>query len=72
MTSIREDAGSIPGLHQGACVAVSCGVGRRCSLDPELLSCKLAAVARIQPLAWDLAYATGAALKSKTKKFFFK
>ena len=29
------------------------------------LWCSLAAAASIQPLAWDLPYATGAALKSK-------
>ena len=40
-TSIHEDVGLIPGLVQGvkdpAGVAVSCGVGRRCSLDPAWL-----------------------------------
>ena len=35
LTSIHEVAGSIPGLAQG--VAVSCGVGHRCSSDPMLL-----------------------------------
>ena len=47
---------------------MSCGVGRIHGSDPELLWlwCRPAAVAPIQPLAWELA--TGAALKSKTNK----
>ena len=46
----------------------------RCSLDPALLLLLLwlwlwlAAVAPVQPLAWELPYAVGAALKSKKKK----
>ena len=46
---------------------MSCGVGRRCGLDPVLLWlwCRSAAVAPIRPLAWKLPYATRAALKSK-------
>ena len=46
---------------------MSCGVGRRCGLDPELLWLwwRLAATAPIQPLAWELPYAAGAALKGK-------
>ena len=32
------------------------------------LWCRLATVALIRPLAWELPYATGAALKSKKKK----
>ena len=50
---------------------MSCGVGRRCSLDPVLLWlwCRQAAVTPIRPLAWELPYATGEALKrQKTKK----
>ena len=48
-------------------VAVSSGVRRRHSLDPALrwLWHKLAATSLLQPLAWALPYATGAALKSK-------
>ena len=44
---------------------MSCGVGLRPSLDPELqwLWCRPAAVALIRPLAWEPPYATGAALK---------
>ena len=51
-------------------VAMSCGVGRRHGLDPELLWlwCRLAAEALIQPLAWEPPYATSVALKCKKKK----
>ena len=38
---------------------------RRRSLDLMWLWCRPAGVAPIQPLAWELPYATGAALKSK-------
>ena len=49
---------------------MSCGAGRRCSLDLFLLWLwhRLAAVTSIQPLAWELPYTTGAALKRKKKK----
>ena len=42
----------------------------RCGLDPGLLWLwrRPAATALIQPLAWELPYATTAALKSKRKK----
>ena len=54
LTSIHEDAGSIPGLLSGLWigVAMSCGVGRRCGSDPVLLwlRCRPAAVALIRPL----------------------
>ena len=48
---------------------MSCGVGRRRGLDPVLLWlwCRLAAVALIQPLAWEL-QALGLALKKGKKK----
>jgi len=56
---------------------MSYGVGHRHSLDLVLLWlwCRLAAVAAIQPLAWEAPYAMGVALKSKqtnkqTKKPF--
>ena len=44
---------------------MSCGVGRRHGLDPALLWlwCGPAAVALIGPLAWEIPYAEGAALK---------
>ena len=43
---------------------------RGCGSDPELLRLwgRLAAAAQIQPLARELPYATGAALRSKKKK----
>ena len=36
--------------------------------EPELLCCRLAAIALIWPLAWKFPYASGAALQSKRKK----
>ena len=57
-------------MGQGSVIAISCGVDRRCSLDPTLLWlwCRLAAVAPIWLLAWELPHAAGKALKSKKKK----
>ena len=48
---------------------MSCGVGRRSGLDPALLWLwrRPAAVALIEPLAWEPPYAVDAALE-KTKK----
>ena len=49
---------------------MSCGVGRRLGSDATLLWLWLwlAAIAPIQPLAWVLPYASGAALKKAEKK----
>ena len=50
---------------------MSCAVGCRHGLDLVLLWlwCRLAAIALIRPLAWELPYAAGVALeKTKTKK----
>ena len=49
---------------------MSCGVGHQRDLDPVLLWLwhRLAAVALLQPLAWEFPYAAGAALKTKKKK----
>ena len=60
---------SLSGLNPSA-IALSCGVGHRHSSHPALLRlwCRLAAVAPIQPLAWEPPYAAGAALKSKNKQ----
>ena len=48
---------------------MSCGVGHRRSLDLALLWLwrRPAAAAPYRPLAWDLPYATGEALKKKKK-----
>ena len=49
---------------------MSCGVGRRCSLDPVLLQLwrRPVAAALTGPLAWELPYAVRVALKSKKEK----
>ena len=54
----------------GSSIVMSYGVGRRCGSDLALLClwCRLAAAALIQPLAWELVYASGVALKIKKKK----
>ena len=54
-------------VGEGSSVALSCGVGHRCSLDHELLWlwCRLAAAAVIQLLAWERPRAMGTALKNK-------
>ena len=55
-------------MSWGSGVAVSCGIGSRHSSYLVLLWPRLAAVALIQPLAWELPYAVGVALKSQKKK----
>ena len=72
-TSNHVDVGLIPGLAQwvkGSGVAMSCDVVHRCNSDPALLWLwrRPAAMAPIQPLAWKITYATGAALQSKKQK----
>ena len=51
-------------------IAVSCGIGCRHGSDPALLWWwrKPAAAALLQPLALELPYAAGVALKSQKKK----
>ena len=52
---------------------MTCGVGRRHGLDPTLLWlwCRPADAALIQPLAWELPYAMGEALKRQKKFLIF-
>ena len=49
---------------------MSCGVAHRHGSDPTLLWLwhRLAAIVPIRPLAWELPYAMGAALKSQKKE----
>jgi len=49
---------------------VSYGVGHRHGSDPSLLGlwCRPAATAPIRPLAWELPYAAGVALKKERKE----
>ena len=51
-------------------LAMSCGVGCRCGLDPGLLWlwCRPAAVDLITPLAWEPPSAAGAAPKKQHKR----
>ena len=70
---VCEDAGLIPGLPpwvKDPAFAVSCGIGHRCVSDPVLpwLWHRPAAAALLQPLAWELPYTAGVALKEKKKK----
>ena len=44
---------------------MSCGVGCRRGLDPMRLWLRLAVLAVIRPLAWELPYVMGSALKGK-------
>ena len=70
-TRNHEFAGIDPLPHPvgwGSGIAVSCNVGHRRGLNPELLWCRSAFVAPSWPLAWEGPYASGAALKSRKKK----
>ena len=63
-TSIHEDVGLI---LMGSGIAMSCGMGHWRGLDPELLWlwCRPAATTPIGPLARELPYAAGVALRRK-------
>ena len=55
-------------MGEGSNTAVSCGLDHRRVTDLALLWlwCMPAAAAPIRPLAWELIYAAGAAVKEKT------
>ena len=59
-------------MGQGSIVAVNCGVGGRRSLGLAWLWLwrRPAALAPVQPLAWELPYAAGAARNKQTVKNF--
>jgi len=57
-------------VGEGSSVAMSCGLGHRCGSDPTLLWlwCRLVAAALMPPLAWELSYALGVALKRQQQQ----
>ena len=65
LTSIHKGMGLITAWLTS--IAVSWGVSHSCGSDLALLwlCCKLASVVLIQPIAWELTYAVGTALKKK-------
>ena len=72
LTRNHEVAGLILGLGQWVkdLALLSCGEGHRCGSDLALLWLwhRPVTTAPITPLAWELPYAMGMALKSKTKQ----
>ena len=71
LTNIYEDASLVLGLTQSVGdPELPCGVGCRCGLDPTLLWLwhRLVAIAPIRPIAWELPYVMGTALKSSSEK----
>ena len=72
-TSTQEDTGSIPGLAQWvkvSSIVVSCDVGHRYGSSLALLWLwhRPAAAVLIRPLAWELSFASGSALKKERGK----
>ena len=72
LTSIREDAGLDPqprSVGWGSGIAVSCGIVRRCGLDPMFLWlwCRSAAALPMRALAWEPPCTMGVALKRQIK-----
>ena len=58
-------------MGKGSSITASCGVGQRCDSDLVLLlwlGCRPADEALIQPIAWELPYASGVTLKKKKKR----
>ena len=71
LTRNQEVAGLIPGLcsvGSGSGVALSCGIGHRCSSDPELLWLWLRLQLRLDPLAWEPPYAAEMALEKAKRQ----
>ena len=46
-------------------MAASCGVGHRCGSGVDVAVAQSAAAAPIQPLAWELPYVAGVAIKKE-------
>ena len=67
---MRMRVQSLDPVGKGSGIALSCDAGHRHGSDPMLpwLWCRLAATAHIRPLAWEVPYGTGAALKRQKMK----